>query len=189
MSYLSEISFRRSMVLLLAALSILAVGTWMTVKMTTDHLVNEYVKSTANDWAQFLAGNVSDLGEIAAGEQPSAASLAFFHATAKSAHVFRYVIFNRDGYSQLVVDPTKIAPVDLSEHSDHMHPHPFNEARVRGLLAAAGFEVVTDRVSDHKSHPKAYGEYRGLLRRVSSAGPNLADSAARMARKTGDIPA
>jgi SAM-dependent methyltransferase len=55
--------------------------------------------------------------------------------------------------------------VDLSEHSDHMHPHPFNEGRVRALLGAAGFEVVTDRVSDHKSHPKAYGEYRGLLRR------------------------
>lgn len=55
--------------------------------------------------------------------------------------------------------------VDLSEHSDHMHPHPFNETRMRALLAAAGFEVVTDRVSDHKSHPKAYGEYRGLLRR------------------------
>jgi hypothetical protein len=57
--------------------------------------------------------------------------------------------------------------VDLSNYSDHMHPHPFNEERVRGLLNQAGFEPVKDRVSDHKSHPKAYGEYRGLLRKVS----------------------
>jgi SAM-dependent methyltransferase len=55
--------------------------------------------------------------------------------------------------------------VDLSNYSDHMHPHPFNEERVRSLLAQAGFEPVRDRVSDHKSHPKAYGEYRGLLRK------------------------
>jgi SAM-dependent methyltransferase len=55
--------------------------------------------------------------------------------------------------------------VDLSTYSDHMHPHPFDEERVRALLAAGGFDVVSDRVSDHKSHPKAYGEYRGLLRK------------------------
>jgi hypothetical protein len=55
--------------------------------------------------------------------------------------------------------------VDLSTYSDHMHPHPFDEPRVRGLLRQAGFGVVSDRVSDHKSHPKAYGEYRGLLRK------------------------
>jgi len=59
--------------------------------------------------------------------------------------------------------------VDLSTYSDHMHPHPFDEQRVRSLLRQAGFDVVTDRVSDHKSHPKAYGEYRGLLRKPDPA--------------------
>lgn len=59
--------------------------------------------------------------------------------------------------------------VDLSNYSDHMHPHPFNEQRVRTLVRDAGFEVVSDRVSDHKSHPKAYGEYRGLLRKAGGA--------------------
>ncbi len=65
--------------------------------------------------------------------------------------------------------------VDLSTHRDHMHPHPFDETRVRALLASAGFEVVTDRTSDHKSHPKAYGEYRGLLRRpgTPAAAPDV----------------
>lgn len=60
--------------------------------------------------------------------------------------------------------------VDLSTYSDHMHPHPFDERRVRTLLNQAGFEVVTDRTSDHKSHPKAYGEYRGLLRKPRATG-------------------
>jgi SAM-dependent methyltransferase len=55
--------------------------------------------------------------------------------------------------------------VDLSNHRDHMHPHSFNAARARSLARDTGFEVVRDRVSDHKSHPKAYGEYRALLRK------------------------
>jgi SAM-dependent methyltransferase len=55
--------------------------------------------------------------------------------------------------------------VDLSTHKDHMHPHPFEEMRLRSLLKEQGYEVVTDRVSGHKSHPNAYGEYRGLLRK------------------------
>lgn len=55
--------------------------------------------------------------------------------------------------------------VDLSKYSDAMHPHPFSEEKIRGLLARHGFEVVADRVSAHKSHPEAYGEYRGLVRK------------------------
>jgi len=53
--------------------------------------------------------------------------------------------------------------VDLSSYTDHMHPHPFDESRLRTLLEEAGFTPLADRVSDHKSHPQAYGEYRGLL--------------------------
>lgn len=55
--------------------------------------------------------------------------------------------------------------VDLSTHKDHMHPNPFDELSLRALLRIQGFEVVSDRVSGHKSHPNAYGEYRGLLRK------------------------
>jgi len=67
--------------------------------------------------------------------------------------------------------------VDLSNHSDHMHPHPFDEARLRGLLGAAHFEAVSERVGDHKSHPKAYGEYRGLLRKAAAPPPDRAAGA------------
>ena len=57
--------------------------------------------------------------------------------------------------------------VDLSNHKDEMHPHPFNEERVRALLRS--FQVVRDEVSDHKAHPEAYGGYRGLLRKPDAA--------------------
>lgn len=57
--------------------------------------------------------------------------------------------------------------VDLSNYSDAMHPHPFNEARVADLLARHGFDAVAQRVSTHKSHPEAYGEFRGLFRRTA----------------------
>ncbi len=117
MSYLSEISFRRAIVLLVAISTIIAAGTWVIVKAATNHLVDQYVLGTAQDWAKFVASNVNDLGEIAAGEQPSAASMEFFVATRKSDQVSRYVIFNRYGYSQLVVDRDKISPVDLSTYS------------------------------------------------------------------------
>lgn len=53
--------------------------------------------------------------------------------------------------------------VDLMEYRDHLHPNPFSEQSLRALLSSEGLRVVKDRTSDHKSHPKAYGEYRGLL--------------------------
>jgi SAM-dependent methyltransferase len=59
--------------------------------------------------------------------------------------------------------------VDLSTHTDHMHPHAFDEAGLREVLKAADLEVIHDRTSSHKSHPKAFGEFRALLRK-SEAG-------------------
>ncbi len=60
--------------------------------------------------------------------------------------------------------------VDLMDYSDEMHPNPFNKDRLDELLNRGGFDAVKDRVSDHKSHPQAYGEYRGLLRKRSAKG-------------------
>ena len=55
MSYLSEISFRRGIGLLVLVLTMLLGGTLLTVKVTTDHLLNQDAKDTARDWAGFLA--------------------------------------------------------------------------------------------------------------------------------------
>ena len=103
--------------MLVLILGMLVGGTWITVKTTTDHLLYQNATRAAQNWAQYLAANVSDLEQIAAGETPSSASLAFFKATRKSGEVFRYTIFNRYGYSILLSDRDKITIVDLSEYS------------------------------------------------------------------------
>lgn len=53
--------------------------------------------------------------------------------------------------------------VDLSEHQDHMHPHPMSEAKMRGLLSR--MTPVRVEVSDHRAHPEAYGGFRALYRK------------------------
>lgn len=53
--------------------------------------------------------------------------------------------------------------VDLSDHTDYMHPHAMNEAKVRALLA--NFAPVREEVSRHKAHPEAYGGFRALVRK------------------------
>jgi diguanylate cyclase (GGDEF)-like protein len=108
---------RRRAAALIAVLGLLVVGTWTTVRLTTNHLLEREAAAGARNWAEFLAANIGDLEQIAAGEQPAAASMAFFEIARKSGQVFRYVIFNRDGYSQLVSDRERIALVDLSEFS------------------------------------------------------------------------
>lgn len=118
MMLITKMSGPRNVALFFAVLGVLVGGTWMTVKITTDHLLNQDATSTAQSWARFLAVSVTDLEQIASGEQPSAASMTFLQSARKSGEVFRYEIFNRDGYSQLVSERDRIALVDLSEHSD-----------------------------------------------------------------------
>ncbi|HUI98032.1 MAG TPA: EAL domain-containing protein [Xanthobacteraceae bacterium] len=113
----ADITLRRWALALVALFGLLVGGTWTTVKVTTSYLLEQDAANEARDWAEFLAANVADLEQIADGEQPVAASMRFFEIARKSGQVFRYVIFNRDGYSQLVSDRTTIAPVDLSEFS------------------------------------------------------------------------
>ena len=116
-SYLSDITFRRGIVLFLLAVTILVGGTWMTIKLTADHFIRQDARDNAVTWANSLAAHVADLEQIASGEQPSTQSFAFFSAARSVGHVFRYVIYNRQGYSQLVSDANGVSPVDVSTHS------------------------------------------------------------------------
>jgi diguanylate cyclase (GGDEF)-like protein len=97
------------------ALAALVGATLATVKITTDAVLHENATATARKWASYVADNVGDLEEIAGGEQPSTASMAFFQWSMRAGTVFRYEIFNPHGYSQLVSDQHHIASVDLSE--------------------------------------------------------------------------
>jgi diguanylate cyclase (GGDEF)-like protein len=110
-------STERNIGIFLLVLAIVVGGTWAAVKITTDHLLYQDATSTARNWARFLAENVGDLEQIAAGEQPSSASMTFFNAVQKAGQVFRYEIFSREGYSQLVSDQDEVALVNLSEYS------------------------------------------------------------------------
>ncbi len=117
METLENTSVWRYLVLLVVVFGLLVGGTWIAVKTTTDHLLYRNATRAAQNWAQYLAGNVSDLEQIAAGETPSSASVAFFEATRNAGEVYRYTIFNRYGYSVLVSDRNKITPVDVSDFS------------------------------------------------------------------------
>ena len=106
---------QRTSVLVIVVLLALIVGTLATVKLTTDHLLYQSATSDAQHWARYVAENVKDLEQIASGEQPSTSSMTFFEGAQRVGLVFRYEIFNREGYSQLVSERQEAALVDLSE--------------------------------------------------------------------------
>jgi diguanylate cyclase (GGDEF)-like protein len=111
-----KMSFWQSVGGLLIAFIIL-VGAIMTgVKRNSDYLLYRDATAIARNWARYLTESVTDLGQIASGEQPSAASMAFFRVAQKSGAVFRYEIFNVNGYSMLVSDRDGVVLPDLSEY-------------------------------------------------------------------------
>jgi hypothetical protein len=95
-------SHQQTIRIIVLALFALIVGTWVAVKKTTDQLLYQDATSTARKWAHQLAEGVADLEQIARGEEPSAASMTFFRWSQLIGVVFRYEIFNREGYSQLM---------------------------------------------------------------------------------------
>ena len=114
---LSNASVKSTLGALVVVFGLLIFGTWVTAKLTINSLLDQGATSTAQKWARFLAANVRDLEQIARGELPSTASMSFFKSAQKFGDVFRYEIFNREGYSQLISDSTSIRLVDLSEYS------------------------------------------------------------------------
>jgi diguanylate cyclase (GGDEF)-like protein len=110
-------SISRNVALIVAMLLVLVGGTLVVVKLTTDYLLYQSATSDARGWATFVARSIADLEQIAAGELPSGASMSFFQLAQKSDRVYRYEIFNRAGYSQLVADRDKISLLTLSEFS------------------------------------------------------------------------
>jgi diguanylate cyclase (GGDEF)-like protein len=132
MTSVAQMSIQRSVGVFFTVLAILVGGTWTTLRITTDHLLYNDATSTANSWARFLATSITDFKQIAAGELPSNESMEFLQLAGKSGEVFRYEIFNREGYSQLVSDRNNIALINLSEFDA-------NAAR-----AAAGGKPIVD---------------------------------------------
>jgi diguanylate cyclase (GGDEF)-like protein len=115
--YLANVSLRQGILLFVTVVALLIAGTYTTIKLTTDYLLNQDAEDNARDWASNLAANVKDLENIAAGERPSTQSMGYFKSAHQVGHVFRYIIYNREGYSQLVSDDKGVSVVDVSVRS------------------------------------------------------------------------
>jgi diguanylate cyclase (GGDEF)-like protein len=135
------------MVLIAVVLAALIGGTFTAVKLTTEHLLHENATRAAQQWARYVAENVDDLEQIAAGQQPSTASVAFFQWSLRIGSVFRYEIFNRQGYSQLLSDQHRIAMVDVSE----FRPEAAKAAKTQTMFAAV-------KEGDQPDLPAFFGE-------------------------------
>jgi diguanylate cyclase (GGDEF)-like protein len=103
---------------LVAMLALLIGGAWLIARQTIDHLLVTDAVATGHNWASYLALNISDLREIAAGSKPSASSMDFFKRAQQVGHVFRYKIFDPQGRLRLASDqlPTTDAQ-NLVEHN------------------------------------------------------------------------
>jgi len=146
MELVANTSLRRTVAFIFVALAIVVGGTWFAVKTTTDYLLYQHATDTARSWAELLAKNVPDIEQIANGEAPSSESMAFFDWARKTGSVFRYVIYNTLGYSQLVSEET-VAPVDLAE---------FNPDAVNALGASE--PVVRVREDTAGDRPSLFAE-------------------------------
>ena len=144
MPLLSDISLRRGVLLFVVILGLLIGGCWATIDVVAENLLNRDASDSASDWAKFVATNVTDLAQIAAGERPSARSLDFFEAARATGQVFRYVIYNPEGYSQLVAEKHGVSFVDISAFS------------VKAKQAVAGGAPVVDAKSGGVGDAPAY---------------------------------
>src|ERR1700722_9192093 len=145
MKFLTNISLRNGVAMLVTALCLLIGGILVGTKVTTDYLLFQDATSMARNWARLLAATVTDLEQIAAGEQPSKASMTLFEWAQKAGGVFRYEIYNREGYSQLVSDHG-VTQVNLSTYS----------AEAVRALAANG--PIADVRAGTLGKPKFYGQ-------------------------------
>ena len=145
MKLLADISLRRGVAMLVAALCLLIGGILVGTKVTTDYLLFKDATATARNWARLLAETVTDLEQIARGEEPTKASMTLFEWAQKAGQVFRYEIYNREGYSQLVSDHG-VTQVNLST---------FSPEAVRALATNA--PIVDVRAGTVAGKPKFYG--------------------------------
>src|SRR5580700_6003116 len=116
MMRVQNMAVRRGGLFLAIAFCVVVGGTTAIVRVATEHLPYRDATSTARNGARLLAESVGDLEQIAAGEQPSNASMTFFRWAENAGQVFRYEIYNREGYSQLVSDHG-VTQVNLSTFS------------------------------------------------------------------------
>jgi diguanylate cyclase (GGDEF)-like protein len=89
------------LVLIAAAITVFSAGGWATAKLTVDALLHIEAVSAARVAGNFVSNNISDWEQIAAGQQPSAATLAVFEQARQVSRMFGYRVFDADGNLRL----------------------------------------------------------------------------------------
>jgi diguanylate cyclase (GGDEF)-like protein len=141
---------RGNIALLIVVLAALTGGSWAITKVTIEHLLYRDAVATGHTWASYLAQSVGDLSEIAKGKKPSAASMAFFEQVQKVGNVFRYKIFDPEGYLRLVSDELTAGGTDVQNLGEH------NAAAARAI--AAGQPLVVAMEGNPPARPSYFSE-------------------------------
>jgi diguanylate cyclase (GGDEF)-like protein len=138
---LKNVLFAGVVVLLVGA----GVGT--VLKSTVDYLLYWDATAAAESWAKYVAENVTDIEEIADGQQPSAESMTFFIRTQQIRNVFGFEIIDLKGNVQLVSDGSKISVI---------HGAVQDATAVRA--AAKGRSIISVKQGTPPVRPEYYSE-------------------------------
>jgi diguanylate cyclase (GGDEF)-like protein len=122
-------------------------GVGQVLKATVDYLLYWDATAAAESWARYVAENVTDIEEVADGEQPSAESMAFLIRTQQIRHVFGFEIINLYGNVQLASDGSKISSIRGAVHSDPA-----------ARAAALGRPIISVKEGTPPVRPKIYSE-------------------------------
>src|ERR1700677_4580083 len=124
-----------------------AVGVGLVLKKTVDYLLYWDATAAAESWARYVAENVTDIEDIAAGEEPSAESMAFFIRTQQIRYVFGFEIINSFGNVQIISDGSKISSIHGTVHSD-----------AAALAVTLGEPIISVNEGTPPVRPKIYSE-------------------------------
>ncbi len=125
----------------------LGVGVGTVLKLTVDDLVLWDAAAAAESWARYVAENVADIDEIAAGRTPSAQSMEFFIRSQKIRHVFGFDVIDLSGNVQLTSDGSKIINVHGVIHDE-----------TAATAAKSGRSIVAVREGIPPVRPRFYSE-------------------------------
>jgi diguanylate cyclase (GGDEF)-like protein len=124
-----------------------AVGVGLVLKKTVDYLLYWDATAAAESWARYVAENVTDIEDIAAGEEPSAESMAFLIRTQQIRYVFGFEIINSFGNVQIISDGSKISSIHGTVHSD-----------AAALAVTLGKPIISVNEGTPPVRPKIYSE-------------------------------
>src|SRR5215475_3530226 len=104
--------------LFVTAALVLSAGIAGILKLAVDDLLRRDAISSAENWARYVAENVTDVENIADGTSPSAESMAFFIRSQQLRQVFRFEVIDLNGNVRLTSDGIKIVNVNGAAHNE-----------------------------------------------------------------------